>query len=107
MAGVFTRANLAFLQLAASKGDIYAPVAKNGLVHNVIIHNSNTTTESVVLNYYGASELQIFKMDVLAGETKIIDFGNEGLVVMDGHKITGNTTTASKVTIKIDGTEEV
>ena len=107
MSGTFTRANLAFLQLASSKGDIYAPTSKNGLVHNITIHNTNTTTETIVINYNGASEFQIIKRDLVANETVIFDWANEGFVVMDGHKITGNTTTASKVTIKIDGTEEL
>lgn len=106
MPGTFTRSNLAFLQLASTKGDIYAPSGKNGLVHNITLHNTNTTNELVVLNYNSTSELQIFQKDLAPGETYIVSWENEGFIVMDGKKITGNTTTASKVTCKIDGTEE-
>ena len=60
MAGTFTRSVLAFIQLPSSKGDIYAPTGKNGLIHNITLHNKNTTNEVVVLNYNATSEFRYF-----------------------------------------------
>lgn len=108
MAGTFSRKVLAFIQMPSSKGDIYDPSgSSNGLVHTIMIHNTNTSTETVVLNYTdGSNEYEIYKEDILANDTVVIPFANEGFVVMNAGKITGNTTTASKVTIYISGSEE-
>ena len=107
MAGTFTRKKLAFIQLANSKGDIYDSGAAIGLVHNIILHNTNTTTETVeLLLHDGSNEYQLFKFDMLANDTKLIDFRGEGLIVDASSKITGNTTTASKVTCAVCGCEE-
>ena len=102
------RKALAFGQLPSSKGDLYAPASGNkGLVHNIFLHNTNTTAETVVLNYHdGTSEHEIFNQSLSAGETVIWDFKGAGDIVEDGGKYTGNTDTASKVTYKVDGTEE-
>ena len=102
------RKTLAFVQLPATKGDLYAPPSGyKGMVHNIVIHNTNTSTESVVLNYHdGTNEYEILSQDVAAGDTFIWDFRGAGDVVADGKKYTGNTTTGSKVTFKVSGTEE-
>lgn len=104
----FARKKLAFIQLASSKGDIYDPAASTiGLVHNIVIFNSNTTSETVVLNMHdGTNEYQIVNIVLVAGDTAIIDFRGEGLIVDALSKITGNTTTAAKVTCLITGSEE-
>jgi len=107
MAGTFTRANLANIQLANSKGDVYSPSSVTGLIHNILLHNTNSTTETVELLYDdGSNEYQIYKKDLAANETLQLDYPNEGLVVPDAAKITGNTTTASKVTCLISGSTE-
>lgn len=102
------RKPLAFLQLPATKGDLYAPPSgSKGLVHTLIFHNTNTTAELVVLNYHnGTSEHEILNQSVAAGDTLTWDFKGAGDIVEDGGKYTGNTTTASTVTLKISGTEE-
>jgi hypothetical protein len=72
-----------------------------------VIHNTNTSTETVVLNYHdGTNEYEILNQDVAAGDTFIWDFRGVGDIVEDGGKYTGNTTTAAKVTFKVSGTEE-
>lgn len=102
------RKTLAFLQLPATKGDLYAPTSgSKGLVHHIVLHNTNTVAEAVVLNYHnGTNEYEIFSQSIAAGATLIWDFKGAGDIVEDGGKYTGNTTTASKVTIKVMGTEE-
>lgn len=102
----FTPKKLAFIQLANSKADVYDSGTAIGEIHNIILHNSNTTTETVVLNLHdGTNEYQIFKQALTTLETVILQFINEGLIVDASSKITGSTTTASKVTCFINGTE--
>ena len=97
---------LAFIQLAATKGDIYDP-AVDASVQNLILHNTNTTTETIELLYDdGTNEYQMWKMDLVANETVQIDFLGRGDIIKAAGKITGNTTTASKVTCKIIGVED-
>lgn len=102
------RKTLAFLQMPSTKGDLYAPTSgSKGLVHHIVLHNSNTVAEAVVLNYHnGTNEYEIFSQSIAAGATLIWDFKGAGDIVEDGGKYTGNTTTASKVTMKVMGTEE-
>ena len=98
---------MAFAYIADSKGDIYSPSSADGLIHNILIHNTNSTTENVKLYYHdGSNEYLIFDFDIVAQDTVLLDFIGEGFYVEDAGKITGVTDTASKVTIKIDGTEE-
>ena len=100
---------LSFGQLPSSKGDLYVPSSgRKGYVHNITIHNTNTTSEDVALNYHdGSSEHEILSQAVPAGDTLYLQFPGEGEVVDPGGKLTGNTTTAAKVTYKFSGTEEV
>ncbi len=103
----FTRKKLAHIQLANSKGDVYDPGTSIGLVHTIILFNSNTTAETVVLNYHdGTNEYAILTKSLAANETLFITIPGEGLVVDASSKLTGSTTTASKVTCTITGTEE-
>lgn len=103
----FTRKKLAFAQLPDTKGDLYAPSGVIGLAHNIILHNTNTTTEAVEINYHdGSNEYKLWAFDVEADDTVVLDFRGEGLVVPDGAKLTGNTTTAAKVTFLATGSEE-
>jgi len=101
--------NLAFIQLAATKGDVYDPGTNNAKVTAVLLHNTNTASEVVVLNLHdGTNEYQILKVTVPGsaseGETVIVSLGKKGIPVNSASKITGNTTTASKVTCLVMGT---
>lgn len=100
----YTPTRLSFGQLPNSKGDICAP-SGDSVIHNIVLHNTNTTAEVVELLYHdGSNEYQIFAQSLAAGETVIIDFRGEGLVLPDAAKITGNTTTTGKVTYMFNGT---
>lgn len=102
-----TRKKLAFIQLAASKGDIYDPGTAIGLVHNIVLFNANTSSETIVLNLHdGTNEYQLFEIVLTSKDTVILDFRGEGLVVDAASKITGSTTTATKVTCLVTGSEE-
>lgn len=102
--------NLGLGQLPNSVGDLYVPGAGvTAHVHNIVIYNDNTINELVVINHNdGANNYCIFKATVVPNDTVILSFPNEGIVLLNsgGDKITGNTTTASKVTYDINGSEE-
>ncbi len=101
-----TGTNRAFIQLANAKGDIYDPGANNGKVTAILFHNINTTSETVVmLLNTGANEYQLLKISLIANETLIWTYGDKGLPVNSSSKLTGNTTTAAKVTCLVMGTE--
>lgn len=104
----FARKKLAFIQLPNTTGDVYDPAASTiGLIHNIILYNNNTTTETVILEMYdGTNTYQLFQVIITTKDTVIIDFKGEGLIVDALSKITGSTTTALKVTCLITGSEE-
>jgi hypothetical protein len=106
MAGSFARSQIAFIQLANSKGDIFA-TGSNRLVHNIVLHNINTTAEVVEINFHdGTNEYMILNYSLAADETYILQFANEGFYIPSAGKLTGNTTTAVKVTCSISGSIE-
>ncbi len=89
------------------------PSGQKSYIRNIILHNTNTTTETVKLykvpnngNAVGtAADINNFYQDnLLANQTQIIDFSIPGLMLIDlNETIQGVTTTASKVTIEING----
>ena len=104
-----THETLALGQLPNSQTDIYDPASGvTGCMHNITLHNTNTTTEIVELwKHNGTTAFQIFKVALAANETLILSFGNDGLVVDGANKLQGKTTTASKVTYDVSGTKVV
>jgi hypothetical protein len=102
----FARSKIAFIQLADAKGDIFA-TGSNRLIHNIVLFNSNTTDEVVeILFHDGTNEYQIFDRIIEPNEMYILAFANEGFYSPSAGKLTGNTTTASKVTCDISGSIE-
>lgn len=102
-----SRKVLAFGQFPNSKGDLYVPSGANGLLHNLLLHNIGGAAEVVELFYHdGANEYRLWRLTLASNETVVLDFRGEGDVVVDGGKITGNSTTAATVTYKLSGTEE-
>lgn len=107
MATTYTHKKLAFIQLADSKGDIYDSGTTTGLVHNIVLYNGNTTTETITIYLHdGTHEYALLQVDLDKNETLIIPFGNEGVVVDSSSKLTGFCDTASYVTCLVCGTEE-
>lgn len=96
-------------QLASSQTDIYDPASGvTGCIHNITLHNTNTTAENVELwKHNGTTAYKFLKISIAADETFILDFRNDGLVVDGSHKIQGAATTASKVNIDISGSKVV
>lgn len=102
----FTPKKLAFIQLPAITGDVYDSGASIGEVHLIILHNTNTTPEIVTLYLDdGTNTFQIYKMELAANVTIQLSYINEGLIVDASSKLTGKTTTASKVTCYVSGSE--
>ena len=104
---MFTHETLALGQLNTSQADICDPGSdETFLVHNLTLHNTNSTTETIELwKHDGTTAYKIFKITLSANETLIISWANEGLVLDDSHKLQGKTTTASKVTYDISGSK--
>jgi hypothetical protein len=101
----FTPALLAFVQFPNSTGTLYDSGANIGEVHNIIIHNTNTTTEVVTISLHdGTNEYLLYKMSLIANETVQLSFGGEGLIVNAASLLKGFSTTASKVTCSVHGT---
>jgi hypothetical protein len=101
----FTPAKLAFVQLASTNGTIYDSGANIGEVHNIVIHNTNTTTEVVTISLHdGTNEYLLLKLSVVANDTIFLQFGSEGLIVDAASLLKGYTTTAAKVTCAVFGT---
>lgn len=104
-----THKTLVLGYIANSQTDLYDPAGGvKAHVHNLTIHNTNTSTETVELWVHdGTTAYKIFKEDLVANETQIVSWENEGMILDGSLKLQGKTTTANKVTIKGDGTEEV
>ena len=104
----FTRKKLAFLQLPDTKGDIYTtPASTTGLIHNIVIHNTDSVIRDVTINYHdGTNEYAIFELQVPALDTVILDFIGEGLLVDAVSKLTGLASAATTVNCLVTGSEE-
>ena len=103
--------------IASSAGAVYTnPSSKTSYVRSIILHNTNTSAEAVVLYNVpdnsgsvgtAAATNQFYKTSVAADTTVIIEFPVPGLVLSDTNDtIQATTTTASKVTIQISGATE-
>jgi hypothetical protein len=104
-----TPKNFVSVQVPSTKGDLLAPASGHIYqVHNILIHNTNTITENVIIYYHdGTNERQIFDEDILAGETFMPEWIGEGFI-LDGDnsaKFTGETDTASKVNFIPSGSD--
>jgi len=106
MTVTFTPKKLAFMQLPSTKGDIYDSGSSIGEVHNILLFNNNTISETVTIYLHdGTNEYIIIKAILVASETLLFQFINEGLIVDAASKLTGLSTTAAKVTCSVNGTE--
>lgn len=104
----FTTKKLAFLRLSNVNSDIYDPPASTkGLVHNITIHNSSGSSQTVIINYHdGSNEWPIYNMTLLTLETVQLSYQNEGLVVDAAAKLTGSSTDANVTVVQVSGSEE-
>ena len=105
MATTHTPDVLAHVQLAATKGDVYVPAAGiTGIVHSIILHNTDSGVQTVELFFNdGTNSYREFNPQIAPNDTLVIPLGGAGMPVVNGKKIEGNTTTASKVTCTLCG----
>lgn len=92
------------------------PSGKTSYIRLIIIHNTNTSTETVELYCVPDSSGSVgtagdsnkfFKKDLQANETYIIELAVPGIVLEDTNDtIQGKSTTAGEVTIQIYGGQE-
>jgi hypothetical protein len=104
-----THETLALGQLPNTQTDIYDPASGvTGCVHNITLHNTNTSTETVeIWKHNGTTAYKVLKISLAADETFLFNYSNDGLTIDGAHKLQGKTTTASKVTYDISGTKVV
>ena len=99
--------NLADGQLANSKGTIYTATGVKAVVLNIILVNTNTTTETVNLYFKkssGTSRRLIPKdTSLVASNSLVMD---DVVTIAASGVIEGDTNTASKVDFVVNGFEE-
>jgi len=107
MTATYEAKKLAFTQLNNTNSDIYNPTSGSvGLIHNILLHNSGSATEISILNLNdGTHEYELYKLSLASYETVQFSFQNEGLIVDSNSKLTGSTTTGSKVACFVNGSE--
>lgn len=99
--------NLADGQLANSKGTIYTATSVKAVALNIILVNTNTTSETVNLYFKksgGTSRRLIPKDTALAASNSLV---MDDVVTMAASAVLeGDTTTADKVDFTVNGFEE-
>ena len=108
-----------YLPTAVGSGnDLYAnPASTKTYVRLIILHNTNSTTETVTLycqvpDNAGARQnatatQTTHKLSLAANETVCLEFPGGGIILEDQNEtVQGITTTASKVTVSIFGGTE-
>jgi hypothetical protein len=103
--------------IASSAGAIFTqPAGKTTYLKLLMLHNTNTTTETVTLycvpdnaGSVGTAAVanQTYKLGLAPDETVQIAFGGSGLIFHDTNEtLQAVTTTASKVTVHAYGAQE-
>ena len=93
-------------QLTNSTANIYDPNGVKGMVKTVVLHNTNTSTETVELYFNGTSDSdKVIKSDLASNETLEWSLGHM-LVIEDSETLKGKSTTTQKVNFFIFGAEE-
>lgn len=104
-------------QIAAAAGSVFAnPSSTKSYVRLIVIHNTNTTAETVELWNVpdnagavgtAADANKMHKLSVPANETINFEFSGPGLVLEDENDtIQAKADTVSKVTIQLHGAQE-
>ena len=103
----------AITTIPSSVGSIYTnPSSTKSYIRQIIIHNGNTTVETVILyNVPVAGSVgdltKFYEEDIPVNGTTILDFGTPGIILdAEDDAIQADTDTASKVTIQIMGGTE-
>ena len=100
--------------IGSSSGSIYTnPSSTTSYVKTLLIHNTNTTTEAIVINRVpnsggslgtAAASNRIYSFNLAANDTIEIKFEGPGqILTATNDAIFANTTTASKVTVTVMG----
>lgn len=104
-------------QLGNSAGTLYAnPSSKKTYIRLIVLHNTNTTSETVRLYLVPDSSgsegsagdaNKFYQGTISPNDTVIMEFPTVGLMLIDTNDtIQGYSTTASKVTCQIYGGQE-
>jgi len=80
------------------------------ILTSILLHNGNTTAEMVTINFVpngvsASAQNEFFKILIVAGEEVLLEFARP-LVLTAGYTLQASTTTASKVSITVNGNED-
>ena len=100
--------------IASTAGSVYTnPAATTTYVKTLLIHNTNTTTEAIVINRVpnsggslgtAAASNRMYNFNLVANDTIELKFEGPGqILTAQNDAIFAVTTTASKVTITVMG----
>lgn len=78
------------------------------LMHNILLFNLTAAAATVKLYIHdGANERQIYEVEVASKKTETFSFENEGLVLLAGQSLLGESSAASSVNCLVMGSEKV
>ena len=93
-------------QLSNATANIYDPSSVTGMVKTIVLHNTNSSTETAEIYMNGTADSdRMLKVAIEADDTFEWSVGHM-LVVLDAEVLKGKSTTASKVNYFIYGAEE-
>ena len=93
-------------QLSNSTANIYDPSSVTGMVKTILLHNTNSSTETVEVYFNATTDAaRMLKVDLPANDTLEWSFGHM-IVVLDAEVLKGKSTTTNKVNYFIYGAEE-
>ena len=100
-----TAKRLALAFVAATNTAIYTvPASTKAVVHSMVLHNINTTAEVVkIYHNNGTSDFLLYNLSIDGDDTVHIELPGEGMVMEVADVLKGETTTASKVNIQVNG----
>ena len=101
------RLTAATAQIAAAAAAVYtAPAGKRAQLGTIVLHNTNTTAETVVIYDNGAADANKL-LNISLATNESYEFSPKVPIVLEGAEtLQAITTTAAKVNIKIYGREE-
>ncbi len=111
MAGFATRKTIKICKLTTNFQDVVDTGTGTDiyLVHNIVLHNTNTTTDatiSIVHVEENGNEFPLWNIELEKNETLVLDFIGEGDIYEGKTKLKMMATLENYVVCKINGTVE-
>ena len=99
-----TAKRLKIQSIAATNTAIYTDASNVSVLHSMVIHNTNATSENVKLYHNdGSTDFLLYNLSIDADDTLHIQLPGEGMVLEANDVFKGETTTVSVVNIELNG----